>query len=72
MKKHIFLGSFLIFSLALVVSGCVKNDLVKESLDQKIKVTATIFPLYDIVQSVAGDKVDVKLILSPGSSPHTF
>ncbi len=72
MKKYVFLGSFLFFSLALFVSGCAKNNLVKENLDQKIKVAATIFPLYDIVQSIAQDKIETKLILPPGSSPHTF
>lgn len=38
----------------------------------RIKVAATIFPLYDIVRQVAGPVVDVVLILPPGASPHTF
>lgn len=36
------------------------------------KVAATIFPLYDLVRQVAGDKVEAVLILTPGASPHTF
>lgn len=36
------------------------------------KVAATEFPLYDIVRNVAGEGVDVVLILEPGISPHTF
>lgn len=35
-------------------------------------VAVTIFPLYDIVRTIAGDSVDVHLILPPGASPHTF
>ncbi len=35
-------------------------------------VAVTIFPLYDIVRTIAGDAVDVHLILPPGASPHTF
>lgn len=35
-------------------------------------VAATIFPLYDIVRNVAGDGVDVTLILPPGAEPHSF
>jgi zinc transport system substrate-binding protein len=40
--------------------------------NQKPSVSATIFPLYDIVKNVAGNDIDVFLILPPGASPHTF
>ncbi len=36
-----------------------------------LKVAATIFPLYDLVRQVAGDAVDVVLLVPPGASPHT-
>jgi zinc transport system substrate-binding protein len=36
------------------------------------KVAATIFPLYDIVKNIAGDEIDVVLVLPAGASPHTF
>jgi ABC-type Zn uptake system ZnuABC Zn-binding protein ZnuA len=35
-------------------------------------VTATIFPIYDIVRSIAGDAVAVNLILPPNAEPHTY
>jgi len=35
-------------------------------------VAASVYPLYDITRSVAGDIVDVALILPPGSSPHAY
>ncbi len=38
----------------------------------KKKVATTIFPLYDITQNIAGDKIDVVLILPPGASPHSY
>ena len=40
--------------------------------NQEIKVSATIFPLYDITKNIAGDKAVVELIAPPGASPHTF
>jgi len=43
-----------------------------ENADQKPTVAATLFPLYDIVKNVAGDQINVVLILPPGASPHTF
>jgi zinc transport system substrate-binding protein len=36
------------------------------------KVAVTVFPAYDIVRNVAGDAVQVALLLPPGSEPHTF
>lgn len=35
-------------------------------------VAATIYPLYDIVRSVAGDAVQVQLVVPPGASPHLY
>lgn len=43
----------------------------KESSD-KIKVGATIFPIYDMTRKIGGDKIDVVRILPAGASPHTF
>lgn len=37
----------------------------------QLKVATTIFPLYDLVHQVAGDEVDVVLLVPPGASPHT-
>jgi len=39
---------------------------------ERIKIAATIYPLYDIAQNVAGDALDVKLIVPPGASPHFY
>lgn len=38
----------------------------------RLKVAATIFPLYDLVRNVAGPAVEVVLLVSPGASPHAF
>ena len=38
----------------------------------KLVLSGTIFPVYDIVRQIAGDKADVSLLLAPGESPHTF
>lgn len=38
----------------------------------RLKIAATIFPLYDLVRNVAGPAVEVVLLLPPGASPHTF
>ena len=35
-------------------------------------MAATIYPLYDIIRNVAGEHLEVRLILPPGASPHLF
>lgn len=42
------------------------------SPEARLKVAATIFPLYDLVRQVAGPGVDVVLLTPIGASPHTF
>jgi zinc transport system substrate-binding protein len=40
--------------------------------EDRVKVAATIFPLFDIVRQVGGPVADAVLVLPPGASPHTF
>ncbi|MEA3249282.1 MAG: metal ABC transporter substrate-binding protein [Patescibacteria group bacterium] len=42
------------------------------SESEREAVATTIFPLYDIVRSIAPENIDVIALLPPGSSPHTF
>ncbi len=61
MDKKILISLLFVFLLA--ASPCSA---------QKIKVIASIAPLADFARQVGGDKVDVKLLLPPGASPHTY
>jgi zinc transport system substrate-binding protein len=36
------------------------------------KVAVTIYPFYDIVKEIVGDKFEVILIVPPGAEPHNF
>lgn len=40
--------------------------------NEKPRVAATIFPLYDIARNIAGTDVEVSLILQPSAEPHSF
>ena len=39
---------------------------------EKIKIIATIFPQYDFVREIAGDAVDLTMLLRPGAESHSF
>lgn len=41
-------------------------------LAEPLRVTATIFPQYDFVRRIAGGRVDLTLLISPGAESHGF
>jgi len=71
MKKII-----LIIILAIVLSGatgCGQNkNAAARNANGKINVTATIFPPYDFVRQIAGDRVNLAMLLPPGAESHSF
>lgn len=40
--------------------------------DGRISVVTTIFPQYDFVRQIAGDSVDLKMLLKPGEETHSY
>jgi len=41
-------------------------------IEGKINVTSVIFPTYDFVRVIAGDKVNLVMLLPPGSESHSY
>lgn len=39
---------------------------------EPLKVVTTIFPPYDFVREIAGDRVELSMLLKPGSESHSF
>lgn len=65
---------FLVICLALamlLVAAC-GNTGDKESSGEKKKVTVTTSFLYDMVETLAGDDVDLNLIIPAGEDPHLY
>ena len=62
-------GSILFMALAAGVL-CVKGCGTSTSAPGKPVVVCTIFAYYDAARAIAGDKVEVKIILPRGQSPH--
>lgn len=40
--------------------------------NEKISVVATIFPQYDFVRQIAGDDVELRMLLKPGEETHSY
>lgn len=71
MKKltKILALSMILILVASAFAACGKKN---ETDEGKLKVVATIFPQYDFLRVVGGDKVDVTMMLPPGSESHSF
>lgn len=58
---------------AVFLQGCAKEEQENGSAHtEKLKVVTTIFPQYDFVRQIAGDKVDLKMLLKPGEESHSY
>ncbi|MBR2744366.1 MAG: zinc ABC transporter substrate-binding protein [Clostridia bacterium] len=71
MKKGL---SFIIVTV-LFLSTCLFFVSIKsnnENNSDKIKIVATLFPQYDFAKQIGGDKVEVSLLLTPGTETHTY
>lgn len=44
----------------------------KVSMDEKAKVVTTIFPQYDFVRQIAGEQVNLTMLLKPGEESHSY
>ncbi len=40
--------------------------------ENKLKVIATIFPIYDFARNIGGDKIKVTMLLPPGTDAHHY
>lgn len=58
----------------LLLSFLLSCQPAKESNreDQKLRVIATIFPIYDFARNIGGDKIKVTMLLPPGSDAHHY
>lgn len=75
----------LVFSMALVVTGCGQKAPAAESdaststaastpaeTEQKLNVQVSFYPMYEFTKNVAGDLADVHTLVPAGMEPHDW
>lgn len=77
MKNYALFFLSIILTLGLIVGLYTlvfraTDDDFSDILDGQPYVLATVFPIYDIARNLAGDDINVQLLLPAGASPHTF
>lgn len=66
MKKKLLLTGFL--CMIFILSACISEN----EDTGKLRIVTTIFAPYDFVREIAGDKVSLTMLLSPGEESHSF
>ena len=67
--------AILFFALAFMLTACNTEAGKKDSAPKKISVVATIYPQYDWLKNVIGeraDAVDLKLLIKNGTDLHSY
>ncbi len=73
MQKNVLFGAGLCVVLLGGLIWFSQRSQVQPVMDDgRLRVAATIFPLYDMVKNVAGSDAEVLLLLPPGAEPHSF
>jgi len=70
MKKILFILMFAIILFGF--SGCRPNRNARQHQEGLLNVKTTIFPAFDFVREIAGDRVNLTMLLSPGAESHSF
>jgi len=63
----------MLLSLILIFTGCTSSKTSeKENTKDLPKVYASVYPIYDFTKKIAGDKLDVNLLMPNGTEPHDW
>ncbi len=75
-KKIRNLFAILLCAAMLLLCACSQKTPVDTTenapSENKLKVVCTLFPQYDFVREIAGDKVELTLLLPPGVESHSY
>ncbi|WP_341876472.1 metal ABC transporter substrate-binding protein [Defluviitalea saccharophila] len=68
-----FLLCMMVFSFSIfALSGCSAHKESSPKAENLVTVYTSIYPLYDFAKKIGQDKVDIHLIVPPGSEPHDW
>ena len=69
MKNRIVIGTLVLLGLFLMACSPEKTTETKE---EKIKVIATFYPMYEFSKAVIGDEGEVELLIPAGTEAHDY
>jgi len=67
-----WLACVVLLTLLAVLPGCARGCGKPDADPERMRVTVSIFPLYDLARRIAGPDADVTLLIQPGRNEHSF
>lgn len=84
MNKKVLSLLLVLILPAVILTGCkagvnsqqtetqTQTETDKASDSKRLKIVCTLFPQYDFVRSIVGERADVTLLLPPGADSHSY
>ena len=73
MKRRVLLCLSLLSLLAIcLLSGCSGRRIRQPEEDGRLNVVTTLFPYYDFLRQIAGDRIRLTLVVPAGMDSHSF
>ena len=69
-KKILFLLVGIVLFSACSKAGETKDAAKSVEKKEGLKVYASVYPMYDFAKKIAGDKLDVEMLMPQGTEPH--
>ena len=74
--------SFVFFLAIAFFIGCAQGHTSEDNTTSsasdshmengRLQIMTSVFPQYDFIRQIAGDRVDLSMMISPGGEPHAF
>lgn len=72
MKMKIYIRKLLCTTVIITMLMGMTACTISSKDSGKLSIVTTLFPQYDFVKQIAGDKAEVTLLLSPGIEAHSY
>ncbi len=72
LKHKKIIGIFIIFFAVVFLSACQPSNSGSSTNEENLQVTVSILPQAYFVERIAGDLVDVNVMVGPGEEAHTY
>ncbi|MDG6242826.1 MAG: zinc ABC transporter substrate-binding protein [Methanolobus sp.] len=72
MKKTLLALTMLLLICIILTAGCADEQNISGTASDSMVVAVSILPQVEFVEKIAGDNVEVIVMVPPGASPHSY
>lgn len=71
-QKHCLIGALVLILALTLGCGAKTGTPAQTAPPAKLKVVASVYPVYEFARQVGGDKIDLIQLVPPGAEPHDW